>query len=112
MPQYVVTQGCYVPIGENGGRRFKPPGVTVTLDEKVAAGLKGFVRPLGARRAPTSQVPDAPVQDQQQAVETDDAPAQSDTKDVWVEFAVSKGVPRDQAEGMTKPQLVEKFGSK
>lgn len=73
MPKYVVTQGCYVPIGEGGGTRFKPPGVTVTLDEKTAAGLKDFVQPLGKRQAPTSTVPDAPVQPQESATDSADA---------------------------------------
>lgn len=72
MPQYVVTQGCYVPIGESGGTKFKPPGVTVTLDAKTAAELKDFVQPLGKRQAPTSQVPDAPVQPQGSAADSAD----------------------------------------
>ena len=107
MPKYVVTEGCYVPVGESGGTRFKPPGVTVTLDAKTAATLEGFVEPLGRRRAPTSQVPDAPVQPQDVPA---DVPAQSDTKEAWVDFAVTKGTARDKAEAMTKADLVDKFG--
>lgn len=44
MPQYVVMDGCYVPVG--GGLRFKTAGQTVTLDEKDAKSLKGFVEPV------------------------------------------------------------------
>ena len=37
-------------------------------------------------------------------------PSESDLKAVWVDHAVSQGADRDEAEAMTKAQLVEQFG--
>jgi hypothetical protein len=37
-------------------------------------------------------------------------PNKSDPKSDWVAFAVSEGTAKDEAEGMTKDELVERFG--
>lgn len=34
-------------------------------------------------------------------------PAQADPKDAWVDYAVTQGIDRDEAEAMTKADLVE-----
>jgi hypothetical protein len=39
-----------------------------------------------------------------------DGPTASDVKPVWVDHAVAQGADRDEAEAMTKAQLVEQFG--
>lgn len=110
MPEFVVTQGCYVPVG--GGVKFKPAGVTVNLDEKDAKSLKGYVEPVRGDEAPRSHAGQAVVQPVRVDNQAEDTPNQSDTKDVWVDFAESKGIPRDKAEALTKVELVEKFGPK
>lgn len=38
-------------------------------------------------------------------------PTSSDTKATWVDFAVSQGADRDEAEALTKADLVELYGS-
>lgn len=38
-------------------------------------------------------------------------PAKSATKDVWVAYAVSKGATQEDAEALTKDQLVEQYGA-
>jgi hypothetical protein len=114
MPQYVVTEGCYVPVGES--TRFKVAGQVVTLNEKDAKALGGLVRPASKRTVAAQQVTDQPSARTEarveRAAEADgDVPTQSDLKADWVEFAVSKGESRDAAEAMTKAELVDKFGS-
>lgn len=37
-------------------------------------------------------------------------PHQASTKDAWVEYAVSKGASKDDAEAATKADLIAKFG--
>lgn len=37
-------------------------------------------------------------------------PAQSASKDLWVGWAVSQGAVPDDAEGMTKTDLIDKYG--
>lgn len=39
-----------------------------------------------------------------------DPPNKSDTKDNWVDYAVSQGMDRDDAEAATKADLMAKFG--
>lgn len=116
MRQYVVTEGCYVPVGDS--TRFKRAGQVVSLDERDAKALGGLVKPASKSTVDAQQVVDqAPVQAEgvgdpgPSPVELD-PPTQSDTKDVWVDFAVAKGEGRDAAEAMTKAELVDKFGSK
>lgn len=38
----------------------------------------------------------------------DEKPAQSDRKDVWVAYAITQGY--DDAEGLTKDELIERYG--
>jgi hypothetical protein len=42
--------------------------------------------------------------------ETTSAPARSAVKADWVDYAVSQGASRDEAEGMTKDQLTDRYG--
>lgn len=37
-------------------------------------------------------------------------PSSSDTKATWVDHAVDQGADRDEAEAMTKAELVEQYG--
>lgn len=37
-------------------------------------------------------------------------PKDYDNKPEWVEYAVFKGASRDEAEGLTKPELIELYG--
>lgn len=39
-----------------------------------------------------------------------DAPSQHDLKADWVDYAVSKGLDRDEAEELTKAELIELYG--
>lgn len=39
----------------------------------------------------------------------EDVPNQSDTKDVWVAYAITQGY--DEDEGLTKAQLIAEYGS-
>jgi len=42
----------------------------------------------------------------------DEAPAKSANKPEWVAFAVSKGASEEEAEGLTKDELIELYGEK
>lgn len=52
----------------------------------------------------------APRSSEQTAEQPGSAPAKSASKAEWVDFAVSQGASRDDAEGHTKEQLVEQYG--
>lgn len=41
----------------------------------------------------------------------DSAPAKSALKDEWVDYAVSQGMDRDEAEAMTKQDLIDEYGA-
>lgn len=120
MRQYVVTEGCYVPVGDQGDTRFKVAGQVVTLDERDAKALGGLVKPASERTVAAQVVVnqaaddtdgdapdgDAPAPDG----DAPEAPAVSDVKADWVDFAVSQGESREAAEAMTKADLIDKFG--
>jgi hypothetical protein len=53
----------------------------------------------------------APVEavDEPEADQTAARPGVRDAKDAWVGYAIAQGLPRDEAEQLTKDQLVERF---
>ncbi|MEV7011551.1 hypothetical protein [Streptosporangium sp. NPDC051022] len=89
MATYVRAAGGHV------AERVRPePGSDdeTRLDELVADPASGWRR---VEDEP-SQAVEAPV----------DRPAQSAPKAVWVEWAVSRGMEREQAEDLTKAELI------
>lgn len=120
MPQYVVTEDCYIPVGES--TRFKHAGQVVSLDEADAEVLAGLVKPAGQDEIEAQVVVEPSASQNTTIAETDDdddadappneqdAPAPSDVKGDWVDFAVAQGESRDTAEAMTKAELIDKFG--
>jgi hypothetical protein len=48
--------------------------------------------------------------DEAEESEESDAPKKSDSKADWVEYAVSKGLDRDEAEEFTKQELIDEYG--
>lgn len=68
---------------------------------------EGLVESVGGRKAkgpaPVEVPPGVPVGNL-------DKPAHVATKDVWVDYAVSQGASRDEAEALTKAELVELYG--
>lgn len=42
---------------------------------------------------------------------TDDRPAVNDRKAAWVDYAVAQGADRDDAEALTKDDLVDQYGA-
>ncbi len=47
---------------------------------------------------------------EEEAEEEDKAPAKSALKEEWVDYAVSKGADRDEAEDQTKEDLIAAYG--
>ena len=45
-----------------------------------------------------------------EAPESSGRPAQNDSKSAWVDWAVTQGADRDEAEALTKAELVEFYG--
>lgn len=43
--------------------------------------------------------------------ETGDVPAKSASKVTWVDYAVAQGMPRDEAEAMTRDELAVEYGA-
>jgi hypothetical protein len=61
--------------------------------------------------APDGTVPD-PAEDLVPDVPPPDAPPlpkRAASRDTWIQFAISQGLPRDEANAMTKAKLIERF---
>lgn len=73
-----------------------PRGTVRELPGATAVRLagRGYVRPVGEPEG-------------QETVPGPERPDPADRKGVWVEYAVSSGVPREKAERLTKAQLQE-----
>lgn len=75
----------------------------------------GSVRTAAAPKASPEPDP-VPKADQESTppptppAESTERPKDYDNKPEWVEYAVSKGAGRDEAEGLTKPELIELYG--
>lgn len=53
---------------------------------------------------------DAPAPEAEEETEDDGAPAKSALKEEWVEYAVSQGADREEAESSTKDDLIATYG--
>lgn len=92
-----------------GTRKFVGAGggvfdITVPLTEVMRYQFdKGFIR-LADGEAPFGELEDAPES------EAGDKPKAADPKSVWVAHAQSQGMSHEDADAMTKAELVRKFG--
>lgn len=59
---------------------------------------------------PAADKPDAKPAAEPEDDDEVDVPKPSDAKAVWVDFAVSQGLDREEAEGYTKQELLDEFG--
>jgi hypothetical protein len=111
-------------IHASGPAGIKPGNVFVEDPEKQEAREKEFAQArlidgATAAEANADAVPDIndfgplglsdPGSVEQGVVETDTKPAKADNKAAWVDYAVEQGAERDEAEAMTKAELVERF---
>lgn len=48
MPDYIVVNDCYVPVGDADGLKFKRAGQRVSLATSEANKLVGFVKPVNS----------------------------------------------------------------
>lgn len=66
----------------------------------------------GGRAAAAIPGPRTPADDEtppEAAAANGEAPARNASKDTWVEYAVSQGASRDEAEAMKRDELVDKY---
>ncbi len=63
MPDYIVVNDCYVPVGDADGLKFKRVGQRVSLATSEANKLVGFVKPVNSFkvRKPKPAVEPEPV---------------------------------------------------
>lgn len=54
--------------------------------------------------------PESEADEAEDAGDEVETPAHSDLKADWVDFAVSQGLDREEAEGYTKQELIDEFG--
>jgi hypothetical protein len=71
------------------------------LDSRLALSERGTLAGAAAQRL---------VDERDNSGDNSEVPAQSAPKAEWVEHAVARGADRDDAEAMTKAELVNKFG--
>jgi len=73
-------------------------------DEDTVAAFEAAKAP---EPVPEPASEEAPAEDEDEYV---DVPSKGDSKADWVEFAASQGMDRDEAEGLTKQDLIDQFG--
>ena len=95
-------------------RHGDEPEVGPTGDEKFDADAEAAGITDGQGDAPSPGTEARAVQEagqQEAAPEPVKAPAKSASKGAWVDFAVSQGAEREEAESATQADLIERYGS-
>ena len=88
-------------LGEGGGIHAMDLPLPEPIAERLAKGLLRRVNADGSLYdGPADGVPDLPAE----------APAKSAAKAEWVGWAVANGAAVDDAEAMTKQDLIEQYG--
>jgi hypothetical protein len=96
-----VAKTAKVPAYETPPKKgVRKQSVVKAHEEQVEAAGDSF---------PTATPVNAPEPDEADE-EVAEAPPKSATKGEWVDFAVSQGAEREEAEGYTKQDLVEIYG--
>lgn len=91
-------------LGESGGMWAYDLPLHETIQEKVA---KGYLRRVNPDGSPWS----APAPEDGSAPPAERRPSQSAPKVEWIGYAVrAHGADPGEADGMTKPDLIEKYG--
>jgi hypothetical protein len=108
-PTLTATHGSPVVIGPPEGQGAASDDVPQYTGEPGAAAAKLSGTPdagpgTGAAAAAADEIPPDGAEDAGPAPHANAAKAQ------WVDYAERRGMPRDQAEGMTRDQLVMQFG--
>lgn len=87
--------------GSGGGEGNANPG--------GGGGASGQTPPGGDAAGATPQV----TGDDDRGNDSDEPtrPAQTGAKALWVDYAVARGMEREEAEAMTRAELIEKFGA-
>jgi hypothetical protein len=80
-------------------------GMYVEGDQLVDPSAAPPEAPAEAEEPSTTEAPAS-----EPAAESSGQPTQADNKATWVDYAVSKGADRDEAEASTKADLVERYG--
>lgn len=99
------------------GRFWPGPGgeIDVPDDEGKALCAQGDARPVARKDADVETRAGAQAQPAPQAPETAAQPmaakpAVNDPKDAWVAYAAAQGAKREDAEAMSKTQLIKQYG--
>jgi hypothetical protein len=103
----------YVWVSNENGAEYAV--VASAFDPEVHKRVEGAEVELDANGAPRRKQSESTVTGEDVAGterETEPtAPAQSDIKAAWVDHAVTQGEDPAEAEGSTKAELIEKYGS-
>jgi hypothetical protein len=100
---YVATiDGVLLKVGDRITSLYKDGGVPDGADPAHVQLLvdRGLLASADAEHEPEPAQPEAPK-----------PPAKSANKDEWVAYAESQGTSHDDAEALTKDQLIEQFGA-
>lgn len=107
-PNQAVVRGGDVDVaGENTGHTA-PGKVVKGKLVSSSAGSPSKKAPAGTGQLSATAKKAEPEPKAEES--KDDAPKPHDTKAEWVDFAVSQGLNREEAEGLTKNELVELYG--
>lgn len=116
--EYVLTTSVFYRRTEGRRRRFERGDRLTGLSDRDVRRLlaAGAIAPADtpasdppgdATPAPTPEPTPAPKPSREHAPTR---PKQAAPKSVWVKFAVAKGFDRDEAESMSKPDLIQALG--
>jgi hypothetical protein len=104
----------YSMSGTRNGVPWPGRGETAELPDSEAAELcaSGAAEPVA--QAEPVETATAPAAETRENAGTDaqsaDRPEQADRKAEWIDYAVTQGASRDEAEDMTKAELISTFG--
>ena len=94
-------------LGEGGG--IWP--MDLPLPEAIAQRLeRGHLRRVNPDGSPYAEVPTGPADSVDVPAAPAERPADSAGKAKWVGWAVAQGASPEDADGMTKTDLIERFG--
>lgn len=105
----------YHPQGDDDAQSVQEQVAEATQDalkgEGAFANVEAGTADGGAITVPVVEADDQKAQyGETDSEEEDKAPAKSANKGEWVDYAVAQGADREEAEDMTKDELVEAYG--
>lgn len=107
---YRNNDGDEVEVAEPDPDKENDPGWQRVSDDRTVLYALPEDQPDSLSEGATSNQADLDLPPADKPAGDGGAPAKNATKDEWVDHAVAQGADRDEAESMTKAELVDTYG--